>query len=326
MRSPVCAARLAAGGAIAAALVFARPARAFCRTVTEAPPADWNLATQGCFAGSAGAKALYWKNVCVGYSLQKEASRQVTLEQATAVVAQAFEAWSSAACGEGGRPSLRAFDQGPVVCGKVQYNKDQANQNVIVFRDDAWPYSASSSTLGITTLTFDTTTGEILGADMEINATQNLVVGDPVPAGSFDVASIVTHEIGHFLGLAHSADASAVMFAQHKAGAAHLTRDDADGLCALYAPDGTRATSNGRVAGTPCDPTPPHGFSSACASPGGTTVPDDSESGGACAVSPRAAWGGWGAAGIGLSGLALLVLRRRSGGPRRARWSSLHPR
>ena len=286
MQSSVRAFRFAAAGAVVAAVAWASEARSFCRTVTHPPPADWNVATQGCFEDSAGgAKALFWKNSCVGYSLYKEASRLVRLEQATAIVAAAFEAWTSAACEKGGRPSVGAVDLGPVDCGKVRYNRDQANQNVIVFHDDAWPYNASENTLGLTTVTFDTTTGEFLGADMEINATQNLVVGDDVPAGSYSLASVITHEAGHFLGLAHSAESSSIMFAKYNP-AARLANDDAQGLCAIYATDGTRATTDGRVAGVACDPTPHGGFISACSAPGG---PSEAESGGGCSVGPTSA-------------------------------------
>jgi hypothetical protein len=248
-------------------------AAAFCREITASPPAGYDPVAQGCFGAQAtGVFEVYWSNLCVGYSLQKDASIQVTLDQATQVAAQAFAAWSGATCGSGG-PSITAIDEGPVDCALVQYNDDQPNQHVIIFRDDAWPYSDSSNTLGLTTVTFDVTDGEIFDADMEINSHDYPLVVDGTgnaDAGGYDLLSIMTHEAGHFLGLAHSTDTSAMMFAHYESGATTLTADDVAGICTIDPPDGTRSTSNGALAGETCDPTPRHGFSTECAS----TSPD----------------------------------------------------
>jgi Matrixin len=289
---------------------FAPDARAFCRTVTMAPPAGWDE-SRGCFADFAmGAKALYWKNACVGYSLQQGASRLISLEQASGVVASAFQAWSSRDCGSGAPPSIVAVDQGPVECSEVRYNKDRPNQHVIVFRDDDWPYSNSSSTLGLTTVTYDTKTGEILGADMEINASHNLVVADPIPPGSYDLSSVVTHEVGHFFGLAHSNEAGAIMLAHYRAGA-QVANDDVQGLCAIYPPDGTRATSDGSVMSTACNPTPRHGFSSQCDA--GLSTSDGTEARSSCAMAGRTAATHRGVAGGTPLLLGLLLLFGRRG-------------
>src|SRR5271165_5711448 len=92
--------------ALGSAVLLASPrAGAFCRGLTFAGP---DPATTGmCFDGGgapAAAYELYWKSLCVGYSLQKDASTQVTLAQATQVAAQAFGAWSQAGCPAGGHP------------------------------------------------------------------------------------------------------------------------------------------------------------------------------------------------------------------------------
>jgi Matrixin len=314
----ILATRLGAAGAVAAILLFSRQARSFCRTVTRLPPAGWNVTAQGCFVDdAAGAKALFWKNSCVGYSLHKNASRLFTLEQATAVVAAAFEAWSSAGCAEGGQPSMNAVNLGPVDCGRAQYNRNQANQNVIVFHDEQWPHGGSDKTLGLTTVTFDTMTGELVGADMEINATQNLVLGDDVPAGVYSLASVITHEVGHFLGLAHSAETSAVMFAQYKE-TARLAADDAEGLCAMYQPGGSRVTTDGVVAGASCDPTPRGGFISACTPPPDTSDTGAAQSDDGCSVAGNLAGRRIASPAVAL-GMAWLALTRRRAGARAMR-------
>jgi hypothetical protein len=214
---------------------------------------------------------LYWKNLCTGYSLQQDASplRHVTLDQATQIAAQAFARWGAAGC-SGGAPSIAAHDEGPVACGLVEYDTAGPNQHVIVFRDEGWPYSDSSNTIGLTTITFDATSGEIFDADMEINSHDfDLVATTPVPAGSYDLASVVTHEAGHFLGLAHSADTGAVMYAHYRPGESTLTADDVEGICSIYPHGGGRTTTAGALTGGKCDPTPRHGFSTKCMAAGG---------------------------------------------------------
>ena len=57
-----------------------------------------------------------------------------------------------------------------VACRRHEYNAGQGNANIILFHDEVWPYQGTSNTLALTTLTFNTDTGEIYDADMEINA------------------------------------------------------------------------------------------------------------------------------------------------------------
>jgi hypothetical protein len=234
------------------------------------------LYTGVCFAGDGGSGIydVYWSNRCVGYSIQKDASKQVTLAQATQVAAQAFGAWSAATCNGGGAPSIKAMAEDPVECSTVQYNCDGPNQHVIIFRDDGWPYANDPThSLALTTVTYDSMDGEIFDADMEINSSDNtLIVDGPVPdagadtdgGGAYPLLYIMTHEAGHFLGLAHSPDANAVMYALYHAGWQSLTPDDVAGICAIYPPDGTRNTTLGSLTAGACDDTPRHGFTTMC--------------------------------------------------------------
>jgi MYXO-CTERM domain-containing protein len=281
-------------------------ARAFCRTTTVATASDFQPTPNKCWDQGV---PLFWKNACVGYSLQRNASRQVAYEDAAAVATRAFTRWTGASCateGAGGsRVSIDVRDMGPVDCGNVKYNQGFGNQNVIVFRDDAWRKDDTNNTLALTTVTFNPETGEIYDADMEVNTAGNRVEEfDPIPADGFDFASIMTHEAGHFLGLAHSGDPRATMFANYQQGNTsmrNLTQDDVAGICAIYRPDGTRAVLDGKVTlADPCDPTPRHGFARECApttTKGCSTHPGDA---------PKGASGAF----AGLLVAAALVLRR----------------
>jgi hypothetical protein len=212
--------------------------------------------------------------------------------------------------------SIDVRDLGPVACDQVQYNSDAGNQHVILFHDDVWPHNDSNNTLGLTTVTYDPDTGEIYDADMEINATVPLTLADPVPGDGYDFQSIITHECGHFLGMAHSGDDRATMYAHYTQGTTYmrtLTDDDVSGLCSIYLPDGDRVVDpsatpdgSGELPEDSCDPTPRHGFSTLCAPTPkhGCSV--------ALAGAGSGAWSAWSAWCQGALVLALVSLARRA--------------
>ena len=60
-------------------------------------------------------------------------------------------------------------------------------------------------TLAATSFFIDTTDGQILESDIFFNSTFSWSVSEAGTAGRFDLESIAVHEIGHLLGLSHSA-------------------------------------------------------------------------------------------------------------------------
>jgi hypothetical protein len=286
-------------------------ASAFCRTRTVNIPADYDPSESGCWLHGL---PLYWANACVGYDIQEDASKQISYDDAASDIALAFTRWTSTTCSGAkgsGRVSIDVRDLGPVACNVVQYNEAGPNQHAIIFRDNDWPYDDTSNTLALTTVTYDPDTGEIYDADMEINTYQyTLSVAPQVPMGGYDFLAIVTHESGHFLGMAHSEDVNATMFAHYTQGSEAmrlLREDDINGICTLYPPDGTRAVATqasptGSLPETACDPTPRHGFTSQCIPTG-------------CAVAPPLrgdSRGRTAEAGVFLTLLALLTRRKRN--------------
>ena len=143
---------------------------------------------------------------------------------------------------------------------------------------------------------------------MEINSANYRFSVDGEPSGGErDLGSVLLHEVGHFLGLSHSGDRSAVMYAYYAAQMAALTQDDIDGICAIYPPDGTRVANGTAVQASACDGTPRHGFSSQC---GSLAPPNDDEPKGGCSMG-----GGQTRSGIpliGLIGIGWLARRRRA--------------
>lgn len=306
-RSKRASSSLFAAAALIACVFASTRAEAFCRTTTDRN----NTVQNGQCVGTG--RPIFWKNRCVGYSLEKIASRQVAYDDATRELAAAFARWAGASCvvdGAGsGRASIDVRDLGAVECANFGYNKEGENQNVIIFRDDSWPHKNSETTIALTTVTFLPSTGEIVDADMEINTFERkMSLSDTPAADGYDFPSVVTHEAGHFLGLAHSPVKDATMYFEYNQGQTnkrYLKTDDVAGICEIYRPDGTRSAEGGpAAAGATCDPLPRRGIARTCA--------DDSTT--CSAGSQTTSSSGVLASAVLLSALGVAVLRRRKSG------------
>jgi hypothetical protein len=296
-RSQRLAARiLAVSALVAAALLGAQRASAYCRTAvcsfegervhgktcTPAEPDDCGIPLQ-------------WRKPCVGVTLQEDGSRDVSDGAVHQTVLAAFAAWEKASCGGAG-PSIHVDDLGQVTCDRVEYNQHAGNANIVMFRSLVWPHQGEESegttdTIALTTVTYDVEKGDIFDADIEVNEAQNhFTTGDG--AVDVDLLSVLTHEAGHFLGVAHSSESAATMFPSYDNGSIELRDLDADdvaAICDAYPPE--RKTT-----GT-CDALPRHGFSPDC---------DGLQQEGRCSLSPgspRPAHAPWAIA------LGLLLIR-----------------
>lgn len=202
---------------------------------------------------------LYWDPACISFSVQRDASEHVDLATAEALVDQAFSAWEQSDCGGGATPGIRIDDGGPVSCGAQEYNLTSGNANVVVFRDQKWPYIGQGNTLALTTVTFSLDTGEIFDADLEVNSTEQieLTLTDDPTESRYDLLSILTHEAGHMLGIAHSPEPGATMKVEYVPGDLELrslSPDDQAAICAAYPPADTSS----------CDTTPRRGLQDEC--------------------------------------------------------------
>jgi len=268
-------------------LLFALPAtiagganaRAACRTTTvDNQDPSYNAVKDGCWKVGF---PLWWRNACIGYSIQRDGTPQIAFDEVSSLITQAFTRWTSAACltDESGRsrPSIDVRDLGPVACSKVELAPfPQPNQNAIVFRQ-TWPKKQDErdrTILGLTKVQFLPSSGEILGADIEINMEdlRPFKTAEPLGGDEYDLLAVLTHEVGHFFGIAHSDIRSATMYADVDRGQSftrRLSPDDVEAICDIYRPNGDRVVLDGKVTGAPqCDPTPRGGFTSECAETG----------------------------------------------------------
>jgi len=274
-------------------------AHAYCRTSTcKDCPRDEET---GC---TLGGRPISWPEACVSYSLNERAASSVDLETATALAEEAFNTWQTARCPpDGAHPSIHlAHSFGPVMCEEVEYNASSGNANIIVFREGEWPYDSEGLGLASTSLTA-TNDGDIVDADIEINATLPLSISEQrtkgIVPGAHDLLSILTHESGHFLGLDHSRVPEAVMAVALAAGEVRveLSDDDVAAICEAYPPERTLSA---------CNDAPHGGFATTC------NLPSRSPSG--CSIAGLPSTSGSYAFGVAIISLLAMTrqIRRRT--------------
>ena len=239
---------LSAAACLVAALSTSTSARAYCRTNSCDASRGENCSVDkdGCRQGG---KALYWGVSPVPFLVDQAGSDKNKVDAAAfdQVIAAAFHTWSAANCGKSMHPNIGGVSMGQTSSSTVEYLAGQENANIFMFRDDMWMATAPGSALALTTVSYDWHTGEIYDADVEVNGTGgNITNGRPTDGA--DLPSIMTHEVGHFLGLDHSSKKSATMFLSYVPGKGDLRGldvDDMAAVCLIYPPRGFVASSTG---------------------------------------------------------------------------------
>jgi hypothetical protein len=220
-------------------LVAAQPAHAYLHLTSSVGPSQtalkWDAPRVGWFAtdrGTNGVSAAQFQN--------ELASAFATWEAVpTASIAFQFVGFTSAAPFEDDGISVLGFEAEPDL----------------------------DRVLGATTFVVDVVTGEIVESDVFFNSIFTWSAAAAGEAGRFDLRSVATHEIGHFVGLGHSAlgeteirpeggrrvlASSAVMFpislGRGSIADRTLQPDDIAGVSDLY-PDGGFQHATGALSG-----------------------------------------------------------------------------
>lgn len=268
-------------------LLVSTSAHAFCLKQSQPGAPDGPT----CQTALEGSTTLYWPGACVGFHVSSEGiPPELDIDLVQTIAEKVFRDWLNPdAC----VPSITVVPLEPTASTRAEYGPNGPNQNLIVFRDHGWEEQAE--TFGRTTVTYNSETGQILDADIELNAQDFAFTPELLEL-------TLQHEAGLFLGLGESSDPTAVMYPnrQENDPARELAEDDENGVCAIYGEPGTRITygaTEERIDARPCALV-------------GTEGCEDLGVDHGCSISPRPTQAPLGAA-LGALGLALAGLRAR---------------
>lgn len=247
MRTAIARASRAFAFAVASvALTASIDARAYCRATTCDPnqgeQCDRN--DEGCVRTGAG---LRWRTLPIPYRFDRRGTEKLDEARAREAVRRAFDHWSSVEC-NGERTSL-AFVEGDDLAGP-------SDAFAIHFDDESWDHDdRQDESLALTNQRYGKNTGLIDFADIEINTATVPFTLDGNEAG-IDLETVVTHEVGHYIGLAHSTSEGSIMAprycqGQSACGQPALSDDDRAAVCILYPPAHPGGGGEGHLAPVP---------------------------------------------------------------------------
>ena len=211
---------------IALCLAIASPLFAFQRETTDDDDCDEDIGVNCAHRGT----ALAWRSDPVLFYINNFGSG-IDFGDALDAARSAFSTWQDAS------NDHIVFEFGGETNGGSDGND---GRNTIHFPSLG---GGASDTFAQSVLTYDSRTGEIFDVDVELNGDEPFAILPEGQVNAFDprvdLQSVLTHEAGHVLGLAHENrfGTSTVMFFSDTSGnTTHrkLTADDRSGVRAIY--------------------------------------------------------------------------------------------
>lgn len=240
---------LAALAALVASFLPAS-ASAFCRATTcNEAKATCQKNAKGCVVEG---NVVSWKSSTLEYHLHDRGTRTLIRGEARAAIRTAFNAWSDVLCPGNLRTRLR-FVEGEDISIDQSATADPTDPtrklNGVFFRDDGWPYAKGLDTKLASTFRIygdRASPGTATSARIEVNTSDfAFALPDDAP-GAPDLITVLTHEVGHFIGIGHSLEKDSIMMtglcdtgnrcALGKRAERRLADDDLAAVCALYPP------------------------------------------------------------------------------------------
>ena len=239
--------RISLAAAFALATLSASRANAFCRTTTDATPADYDARNGGCATTGV---PVYQPSQCLAYRLTKE-SRVIPNAVLSDKLARAFAAWTApnATCTPGISTIELAPWPDPLVVG---YTIGQPGQNFVGVRE-SWPYD--EATLSLPSLRYNVGTGDPRRRRRD-QRSRGVVVRRHGGARQSRSAECSRRTAGHVLGFAHSDVEGATMISTYANGSIEertLEADDQAAVCTVYPNRSQRLAATGLVPSTACN-------------------------------------------------------------------------
>jgi hypothetical protein len=276
-----------------------RSARAWCQMTTSnrAPTLEMPCVTDGV--------PLSWRNGCMAFAVDERGGLDVSVAQIEGVLDAGFRTWMSVTC-DGASPGFDVLGYAErATCQEAEYRTNRGNVNVVAMVSDWDARDYDPSAYAITTVWHNTDTGLILDVDIMVNEQLGPYAICPetgcppaLPRNRVvDLENVLTHELGHFFGIAHSDVPNATMYLSAARGETlkrTLEADDIEAMCTIYAPGTLDACT---------DHTPRGGLDLNC---------EDDPEGSSCVAATPSSPGGT-PVGFALfgAGLAAVVVRRR---------------
>ncbi len=146
-----------------------------------------------------GAAPLHWANPNVSFIINDVADPKISDESDVTAVRLAFQQWD-----EVPSSSISFFED--ISAGqraRTDWGSDDSHLVLWDTNNQSGFFGPGSGLVAITPVDFNTLTGQIIDADVLFNAKDHNF-STSFEAGRFDIQSIATHEVGHFMGFDHS--------------------------------------------------------------------------------------------------------------------------